>query len=512
MLKNTQSIRKNTIANFVGFGYTSIIGIVVYPLYLQYLGAEAYGLVGFFTLMQSWLYMLDMGLSPTLARQISYARGQRNGFDEFIKLLRSLELIFVFLAIVVVFVVFKTNEIIAIEWINAEELDSRVIGYCIMLMGGIISLRFLSSLYKSGINGMEDHVWLNSANVILISLKFLGALALMHFWSSEITVFFEYQLLIGFLELLIIGSRLYFIIPVKVFDCGVRFYYKNVKAIAPFALGIAYTTGTWILLTQTDKLILSTILTLEEFGYFSIIALFSGGVSMLSAPITQALLPRMTRLYSEDRRDELIMLYKKASQISVVISFSAAVVLSFFSGPILFMMTGDEEVAKWGQSILPWFALGSAFLALSAFQFHLQNAYGDLKLHVRSSTLSVIIQTPIIYVATINFGAIGAGVSWFFIRFLWFMIWAPLVHERLVPGFHKQWLIKDMIPILVSSCVAGFLVSQLFLEDFSDGRLSIFLQLVFVSLVVLIVASMSSTFVYGYIKETALNISKKIVR
>ena len=86
MLKNHKSIRKNTIANFIGFGYTSVIGIVVYPLYLKYLGAEAYGLVGFFTLMQSWLYMLDMGFSPTLARQISYARGQKNGFNEFIKL------------------------------------------------------------------------------------------------------------------------------------------------------------------------------------------------------------------------------------------------------------------------------------------------------------------------------------------------------------------------------------------------------------------------------------------
>lgn len=509
MSKNTQSIKKNTLANFVGFGYTSVIGIIVYPLYLKYLGAEAYGLVGFFTLMQSWLYMLDMGLSPTLARQVSWARGQRNGFNEFIKLLRSLEIIFVLLAILVFVVIFKTSELIALEWINAEELNDSVIRYCILLMGGTIALRFLSSLYKSGINGMEDHVWLNGANVLLISLKFLGALALLHFWTSEITVFFEYQLLIGFVELLIIGVRFYFILPVNAFVCGVRFYYKSVKAITPFAASIAYGTGTWIILTQTDKLILSTLLPLEEFGYFSIIALFSGGVSMLTAPVTQALLPRMTMLYSQDKQDDLILLYRKASQLSAVMSFSAAVVIAFFPGPILFMMTADIKVAEWGREIMPWFALGSAFLALNSFQFHLQNAYGDLKLHVMGSSLSVIIQTPIIYFATINYGAIGAGVSWFLIRFFWFLIWTPLIHRRIVPGLHYQWLLKDIAPILTGSCVVGFLMSHFFLQKMVDDRFLILIQLVFMSLLILIAASMSSTFLFGYIKTMVLKVSNR---
>ncbi len=52
-------------------------------------------------------------------------------------------------------------------------------------------------------------------------------------------------------------------------------------------------------------------------------------------------------------------------------------------------------------------------------------------------------------------------------------------------------------------------MDQLFLVDYADGRLSIFLQLVFISLMVFIVASMSSTFLYGHIKTVALNISKK---
>ena len=65
------SIKRNSIANYIGQSYTILIGIVITPLYLQYLGAEAYGLVGFFALMQAWMSLLDMGLSPTLGRQVA---------------------------------------------------------------------------------------------------------------------------------------------------------------------------------------------------------------------------------------------------------------------------------------------------------------------------------------------------------------------------------------------------------------------------------------------------------
>lgn len=42
------SLKKNTIANYIGQGYTILIAIVFLPLYLHYLSADAYGLVGFF--------------------------------------------------------------------------------------------------------------------------------------------------------------------------------------------------------------------------------------------------------------------------------------------------------------------------------------------------------------------------------------------------------------------------------------------------------------------------------
>ena len=65
------SVRRNAIANFVGQGWTALIGLAFIPIYIRLLGIEAYGLVGVFAVLQSWLAILDLGLTPTLSREMA---------------------------------------------------------------------------------------------------------------------------------------------------------------------------------------------------------------------------------------------------------------------------------------------------------------------------------------------------------------------------------------------------------------------------------------------------------
>ena len=47
-----------------GFGahlVIAAIGILVVPIYLHLLGAEGYGLFGFYVVLQSWMLLFDMG-------------------------------------------------------------------------------------------------------------------------------------------------------------------------------------------------------------------------------------------------------------------------------------------------------------------------------------------------------------------------------------------------------------------------------------------------------------------
>lgn len=487
------NIKRNAIANYIGQGYTILIGIAITPLYLQYLGAEAYGLVGFFALLQAWLNLLDLGLNPTLARQVAYARGQENGFEFFKRLLKSFELIFLFIAILVSASIYFLSEWIVTHWIKAETLDIETLRYCIVLMGAMIALRFFTGLYRSGISGMEDQVWLNVINIIVISIKFIGALLVLAFVTQEIQHFFEYQLLIGLLEAAIFASRFYAKLPVTVNSPRiVAFDWLALKSVAPFALSIAYTAGLWILITQTDKLILSSVLSLAEFGYFSLVALVAGGITFLSSPISQAIMPRMTTLLAQNKKAEMLTIYRQASQIVTLISFSVAMMIGLYASPLIYAWTGDQGAANYGATVLIWFALGNGVLAIGSFQYYMQSAFGQLKLHVIGSTISAIIQIPIIYWVATNHGAVGAGIAWFIFRLTWFIGWTPIVHNRFVPGFHWDWLFKDILPILVITVSLAWLLSQQMILSFETNRFVLFIQIGLIGLGLLVLSAFST--------------------
>jgi len=45
------------------------------PLYIKYLGIEAYGLIGVFAILQAWLRLLDMGMKPAINREMARFTG-----------------------------------------------------------------------------------------------------------------------------------------------------------------------------------------------------------------------------------------------------------------------------------------------------------------------------------------------------------------------------------------------------------------------------------------------------
>lgn len=493
---NKPSLRKNTIANYAGQLYLTLIGIVVTPFYLQFLGAEAYGLVGFFALMQAWMNLLDLGLSPTLGRQAAYARGTENGFRNFKKLLKSFEVIFLGLAISVFLSIFFTKEWLAIEWINSEGIKTSTLTYAIGLMGLMIGLRWFVGLYRSGINGLEDQVWLNAANIGLTSLKFLGALVLLKFITSDVRHFFEYQLFVSLIEVGVFMHRFYSKLPVTSYSPKIiDFDFSIVRSIAPFALGIAYTSGIWVLVTQTDKLVLSGILNLSEYGYFSLVALVAGSITILSGPISQAVLPRLTLLYSQNKIEEMLEIYGNASQFAILITLSVASMVGLYAKPLLYAWTGNIEAAQWGSSVLLWFALGNGVLGISAYQYYLQVAFGDLKLHVIGSTISAIIQVPLIYYVAKNYGAEGAGMAWFSIRTLWFLWWTPIIHKKFIPGFHLKWLKNQILPIIITVTTVSYLIRMLFPLDINENRFILFIQMIGLGILLLLISLPSSKFI-----------------
>ncbi len=449
---NLELPQKNILANYIGQIYVMAISVFIMPLYLQYMGAEAYGLVGFFVLMQFWLNLLDAGFAPTLGRQVAEARGNYEKFEAFFKLLRSIEIIFFILSVIIILVIFITSFWISTNWIHANDLGQEIIQHCIILMGIILSIRWFSTLYKSGINGFEDQVWYNKINIFLVTLKYLGSLVILIFISKSIKVFFYYQFSVGIVELLILNFRLYSLMPKKIVKNNLfnfRIDSSTLKIILPFSMSIAYTTLIWTLLMQFDRLLLSSRLSLDKFGYFSMILLVASSMVAIATPIFIAISPQMTLLLSQGDKVNMQTLYDKMTQLITWIVLSISFFVCIFSEPIIYIFIGNKNVAIWGKNILIFYSLGYALFVLGSFQYYLQNSFGNLRYYVRGASVMAIFQIPIMYFAIIKFGPIGSGITWFVFNLLWFFFFTWIVHRNLLPDYHFNWLFKKISPILL---------------------------------------------------------------
>lgn len=490
--KEMTSIKFNAIANYFGQGYTIAVMIISMPLYLQYLGAEAYGLVGFFMIMQNWLNLLDLGLSATLCRQVSFARGQISGFKHFNNLLRSFEITFIALAVTIVLAVFVKSDWLAYKWINAVSLNPESILYCINIMGIIVGLRFFSTLYRGGIIGFEDQVWLNKATVLINSLKYIGALLILAYVSNDIELFFEYQLLIAALEVVILCSRFYYDLPFStISEKWFKIDWSFFRERLPFSMSITYTSAVALIVSQFDKLLLSGLLSLETFGYFSIITIISGGLISLSIPIFTAFQPRITMLAATESIDEMISLYIDMSEIVAWIVLSTAMLIIIYPQEILYSLTGGSTTYTWGGEVLQWYVLGSCAYVMGSCQYYLQNAFGKLGLYVKGMTFSLVVQAPLIYWVTTKYGAIGASQLWFVFSLVWFLGFSWVVHSTFIPSFHFKWLLRDIFPVLFLTTSLAYIFNSTVHIDISDSRISIFSQLAFISVCFFIATSTS---------------------
>ncbi|MFJ3470073.1 lipopolysaccharide biosynthesis protein [Pseudomonas sp. NPDC090203] len=487
-MQNRRSVIRNTALSYAGQAYALLVGILIMPFYLGHMGAEAYGLIGFFSVLQAWLQLLDAGLSPSLVRAVAHQQAS-DRLDYFSgRLLRSFELIFLPLSSLCCLAMYLGSDWIAVHWLNAKALSTETLVQCISLMGIVVALRLFATLYKSGIQGLEQHAWLNTANVVIATLRYFGGLLLVSTISSDPVTFFEFQVLVGLVETLIFAVRAYRQMPTPSWLTG--FDWHLVKPIIPFAAGMSGTAVLWIVLTQIDKVLLSKLLPLNEYGYFSLVALVATGILMLSNPLAQTLLPRLTVLMAEGRRDDMHNLFLAANRFVCTFLFPLAALIALHPYDMIYAWSGDQVAAQWSRSILPWYSLGSAIMAMSAFQFYLQYAYGQMRLHVWYSVVSTVVTVPVMLLAIHYQGALGAAIAWFVLRLVSFAIWPAIVHQRLAPGIHGQWL-RDTLRISVMTA-AGLAISEPVLRLIaSDNRFNTFMGLAASGLITLMVVAAS---------------------
>lgn len=485
-------LKVNVISNYFSQIYVTLINILIIPFYIKYLGSESYGLIGFFAMLQAWFALLDLGLTPTIARETARYNGGTISALEFRQLLRALTVIFSLIAFIGGGTLWLLSDTISRSWLNIDTLPLEVVNFSVEIIGVVVALRWLCGLFRGVITGSEKLVWLSVFNIVIASLRFLGVFITMSLFGYTAPVFFLHQLFVAILELFLLWLMSQFLIPSReVIEKNIGWSIKPVKLILRFSLSIAFTSSVWILVTQIDKMVLSGFMPLSEYGYFTLAVLVASGIMMVSGPISSAIMPRMARLYAEGKENEMLLIYRSATQVVTIIAGSAAIVIAFCAESLLLLWTGDAFLAEKVAPILKLYAIGNGFLAVSAFPYYLQYALGCLRYHLMGNVVMALVLVPSIVLAAKYYGGVGAGIVWVSVNLFYFVFWCSYVHSKIKSDIVFSWLFKDVIRIVLPSAMISLIIIKLCIYN----NVSILNELVLISCVSLFISCLFSSLV-----------------
>ena len=342
------SLKKNILASYASQIYVTLIGIVMVPIYVKYMGVEAYGLVGIFAMLQALFQLLDIGLTPTMARETARFNGGATEALSLRRLLRMLECVFVGVAVVGATLLAGGADIIAVRWLKVEHLPQGEVAHAIQLMALIVAVRWVCGLYRGAINGFERQVWLGGFNATIATARFVMVIPMFIYVGTSPTHFFVFQLLVATAELIWLAAKTYSLLPRigEVSKAMAQWDWKPLRSLLGFALSISATNLAWVLVTQTDKLVLSNLLPLTEYAYFTLAVLMASGVQIASAPLGSVLMSRMARLVAEQNQNGLIELYRSATRLITAILAPVVIVLALYSDKVLLAWTGNALTVR----------------------------------------------------------------------------------------------------------------------------------------------------------------------
>jgi len=152
------SVRRNVVANFVATGWAAILGIVVVPLNVRFIGIEGYAVIGVYAMVQALSLLLDSGLSPTLNRELAQRSAAGHSASDTRTLVRTLEIVYWGVALLVGLIVVGLAPIAARYWLHPERLSVSEVQRALMLMGLTIAIQWPASFYASGVQGLQRQV------------------------------------------------------------------------------------------------------------------------------------------------------------------------------------------------------------------------------------------------------------------------------------------------------------------------------------------------------------------
>ena len=175
------------------------------------------------------------------------------------------------------------------------------------------------------------------------------------------------------------------------------------------------------------------------------------------APSPRRSTPAWSELSSIKDNQELSDIYHQGAQLVTVLTGPAALLLCFCAGGIVYLWSGNADLAERTAPILSVLTLGAFLNGLMRIPYQLQLAHGWTSLTLKTNIVAVITLVPAIFIIVPRYGAMGAAWLWVLLNASYVLIVPQLMHRKLAIGGKLELVPQGcgITPVRRQSCATG---------------------------------------------------------
>lgn len=462
-------LTRNIIYSLCGQILILLLGFVSVKYIFGRLGADALGIIYFTVTLNSLLtIVLEMGICSTTVREVA---AHIDSEPEYIHdLIRTASLFYWGAFFFLGFAVYVLSPFLVQQWIHLNEMDSET-GIYILRFLGIASLVGLQqSFYTSIFRGLQRMEFNNFIDVVVGIVRQFGTILILIMGGGLLQVVYWMSASYGLSIVLYMGA-LHRFFPLKALIPG--YSSSVITRNRSFASIMTLQTILGGIIYQIDKVILSKLMPIGVFGYYSFAY---GNVSkgmLIADAIGQAAYPSFSALYRTGDRKSLLAQYRKLQDV-----------LCFSTGPIfalipfallpLFSFMLNREAAKLLLVPTTLLCLGFYIHGALRIQHNFAVASGRPGIAVRTNLLAVLTVTPASVALIYYFGMTGAALYWILYNVFNAVYAVPKICKECINIPPQEWYLQVSKALLLISSVYGIAwIVLAFIDDFSIPSLTV---------------------------------------
>jgi len=436
------TVRWNIFANFLGGAWAAVLTLVLIPVQIKILGMEAFALVGLIATLQIVFNVLDLGLSATINRSV--ASDVSSDHEHSREIIQTAATLYWGIALVIGCVLGYKAGWVADKWFNLSELSPATVRLGIQIIALSLALRWPVMLYAGVISGLQRLEILNLLKSSVITVRLLGGVLVLLVFR-DLTVFLIWIGVSAVIEIVSYATVCCRLMP----GLSLRPYFSfgAVKEVWQFSLGMNLIAILAMVLTQTDRIMISKMMPMEMLGFYFLAYDTAIGIVLIQGAINTAMFPSYASDYGVASDEQLTSRHNKSTQITVFIVALPAFALIFFGHDILSVWV-SPMAADGAWRVLGILAFGSLLNAAVSNCYTIATASGRPYMVLKVNILGVLLYVPGLYWLILSQGILGAALAWVFLNLYYLFSVLPMVQKTILKQSVVRWLRGNLLPFL----------------------------------------------------------------